>query len=96
MTKFCILLLVILMQNMETGASSSCFYRLVEEVFYQPVPLEIPQERSITSCAQTCMQHPKCFFMAISGNTCLMTEDVRGNKYGETQGGKKWSIYKKV
>ena len=85
------------MQKMEVGTASSCFYRLVEEVVYQPVPLEIPQERSITSCALTCMHHPTCFFMAISGNTCIMTEDVGKSEYHQTQqGDQKCRIYKKV
>ena len=97
MTKFRILLLVIIMQKIEAGTSSSCFFRLAEEVVYQPVPLEIPQERSITSCGLTCIKHPKCLFMAISGKTCVLMEDMRGNKYREShEGEQKWSIYEKV
>ena len=93
---FHILLLVLVIQKMEAGAASSCFYRLVEEVVYQPVALDIPQESSITSCALTCMHHLQCFFMAISGNTCVMAEDVGSDKNGETrEGDQKWSIYKK-
>ena len=49
MAKIFFFLLLILMQRFKADAQG-CFFRLVEDVLYQPVPLEIPQERSITSC----------------------------------------------
>ena len=85
--------LLILMESIEVDAEG-CFFRMVEEVLYQPVPLEVPQERSITSCGLACMNNPNCFFMAISGKTCVLSGEIGRNKY--EQDGKKFTVYKKV
>ena len=93
---FFFFLLLILMQRIDADAEG-CFFRLVEEVLYQPVPLEVPQERSITSCGLACMNHHKCLFMAISGKLCVLVEEIGMNKYYDgTQDRKKFTIYKKV
>ena len=93
MAKMSFFLLLIVMQSIEVDAES-CFFRMVEEVQYQPVPLEVPQERSITSCGLACMVNPKCFFFAISGKTCVLSGEIGRDKYDQDD--KKFTIYKKV
>ena len=83
------------MQLIDADAEG-CFFRLVEEVLYQPVPLEVPQERSITSCGLACMNHQKCLFMSISEKLCVLSEEMGRNKYDGTQDERKFTIYKKV
>ena len=89
-------MLMMLMQRVEAGVSS-CFFYLLEETRYHPVPLEILEERSITSCGMSCMNHPKCLVFAISGKMCVLSDEVGINEYDKTnQEEKKWTMYKKV
>ena len=91
-----VFLLLMLMQGMEAAGASSCFFHLLKETRYHPAPLEILEDRSITSCGLSCMNLPKCLVFAISGNICVLSEEKGVNKYHKTQEENEWTMFKKV